>query len=61
MKSKTTQGKQRSSSATANGRFCDDREVAEILSDRALFKRLKAGSSDARNRKDRLVPTRRKT
>jgi hypothetical protein len=36
--------------------FADNNEMAEILSDPALLKRLKAGSKDAREHKGRFVP-----
>lgn len=36
--------------------FVDDAEMAEILSDRVLLARLKAGSSDAKRRRGRFVP-----
>ncbi len=36
--------------------FVDDAEMAEILSRPGLVKRLKAGSTDARRRRGRLVP-----
>jgi uncharacterized protein (DUF1778 family) len=35
--------------------FVDDEEMAEILNNEALLKRLKSGSRDARRRKGRLV------
>ncbi|HLY60822.1 MAG TPA: CopG family transcriptional regulator [Terriglobia bacterium] len=36
--------------------FVDDAEMAEILSDRDLLGRLKAGSADAKRRRGRFVP-----
>jgi len=60
MLSKAPQRTQRKSSMARRVKFCDEAEMAEILSDPALVKRLKLGSSDARNRKGRFVPTRRK-
>lgn len=36
--------------------FVDDSEMAEILSDADLVKRLKAGSADAKRRRGRFVP-----
>ncbi len=36
--------------------FVDDAEMADILADKRLLKRLRAGSRDARQRKGRLVP-----
>ena len=35
--------------------FVDDVEMAEILANEKLLKRLRAGSSDARTRRGRLV------
>ncbi len=35
--------------------FTDDYEIAEILADEALVKRLKRGSRDAKQRKGKLV------
>ena len=39
----------------AEQQFADDAEVAEILADRALLKRIKKGSREARLRKGRFV------
>jgi predicted transcriptional regulator len=37
--------------------FVDDAEMAEILSDPDLIKRLKRGSADAKKRRGRFVPS----
>ena len=38
-----------------NGLFADDAEMAEILEDESLVKRLKKGSKDAHHRRGRFV------